>query len=275
MKLKPLIERHPLPAYFCLAFGISWGGALLIAWLQGYRIETGTWSQAVVWYFAMITGPTLACLLLTAVLEGRAGLRRLFSRLIDWRVNPRWYAISLLTNPLVVLATFSILALLVSPVYGPAFDLIMIFFGLGAGIFEEIGWTGFATPRVARRSAWLPAAIAFGLLHGLWHLPVDYLGTSNAMGAYWLPFYLVFWVGGVAAYRVFMVWVYRHTGSLLLGILLHAVFTGSFLVFWPDLSPAELMTWGIVYTASWWLIVAGLALSGRKIRSRKLIEAHE
>jgi hypothetical protein len=275
MKLKNLIERHPLAAYFCLAFGISWGGSLLIVELQGYRIETGTWSQAVVWYFAMITGPILACLLLTAVLKGRRGLKDLFYRLIRWRVGPHWYAISVLTNPLIVLATLTILALLISPVYRPIFDPRMFLFGLGAGIFEEIGWTGFATPWIASRKAWFPAAVGFGLLHGIWHMPVDFLGSSYTMGAYWLPFYLVFWIGGLAAYRVFMMWVYQHTKIPLLGILMHTVFTGSFLVFCPALSPAELMTWGIVYTVSLWLIVAVLALSGQKILSQKLIEAHE
>lgn len=274
MKLKPFIQRHQLAAYFCLAFGISWGGTLLIVWGQGYHRDTGTWEQGVMWYFAMITGPVLACLLLTALLQGRAGLKGLFSRLIRWRLSPRWYAISLLTNPLIVLATLSMFAILVSPVYRPICDPIMFIFGLGAGIFEEIGWTGFVTPRIAHKAAWLPAAIGFGILHGLWHMLGDFLGASYGLGVYWLPFYLVFWIGALAAYRVFMVWVYQHTESLLLGILLHTVFTGSFLVFWPDLSPSELMAWGVVYTACLWLIVAGLALSRRKIRSQTLIEAH-
>ncbi len=278
MELKSFLQRHSLAAYFCLAFVFSWGGVLLIVRLQEYQIESGTWSQAVVWFFAMIAGPTLACLILTAILEGKAGLSDLFARLVSWRVSPHWYAISLLANPLVVLASLSILAFLISPTYRPIFNPIMIFYGLGAGIFEEIGWTGFATPRILSRPAWwLPAAIGFGILHGVWHLPVDFLGASSSLGSYWLPFYLVFWIGSLAAYRVLMVWVYQHTGSLLLGILMHTVFTGSFMVFRPALSPAQLMTWGIVFTASLWLIVAGLALSERKIHARNettLREAH-
>lgn len=272
MKMKEFIERHQLAAYFGLAYGISWGGTLLMVWLRDIQVDTASWEDIMPLAIPMLAGPFLTGILLTALLEGKEGLKGLLAGLIRWRVKIRWYIISILTNPLVVLITLSTLALLVSPVYRPSFNPSLIVFGIGAGFFEEIGWTGFATPRILRKTNWLSAAIGLGVLHGFWHLLADFLGSSAAWGPYWLPYFLVFWVGSVAAYRVLMVWVYRHTHSLLLGILMHTVFTGGFYVFMPTLAPSDQILWGIYFSASLWFLVAILTLSERRIRLLSLFE---
>src|SRR3990172_6156352 len=108
---------------------------------------------------AMIAGPSVAGILLTGLENGRAGLREFLSRLLRWRVGARWYAVALLTTPL--LATAVLFALLpTSPVFLPGIfasddkaSLLLsgIAVGLVAGIFEELGWTGFATPGLRLR----------------------------------------------------------------------------------------------------------------------------
>ena len=103
----------------------------------------------------MLAGPSVAGILLTGLVDGRAGLRELLSRLLRWRVGARWYAVALLTAPLCVTGdTLRAFAHLpgVPPRHIVASDdkasllLIGIAVGLVVGIFEELGWTGFAMP---------------------------------------------------------------------------------------------------------------------------------
>src|SRR5215216_3847682 len=107
------IKRHPLLSYFALAFAISWGGVLIVAGGPGGISANSEASemQVTFLYPALIVGPSVAGILLTALLYGRAGLRKFRSRLLKWRVGARWYAVALLTAPLSVTAAVLTLSL--------------------------------------------------------------------------------------------------------------------------------------------------------------------
>jgi hypothetical protein len=89
----------------------------------------------------------------------------------------------------------------------------------------------------------------------------DFWGSSATFGAYWLPYFLVFWVISLAAYRTLMAWVYRHTHSLMLGMLMHAFFTGGFFVLLPAMSVPDQMRWGLTFAACMVVTAAGVALA--------------
>ena len=114
------------------------------------------------------------------------------------------------------------LSLGVSSQYTPQFFIFGIAAGVVAGFCEEIGWTGFAYPRMRARFGWLPAALLLGLLWGLWHLPVvDSLGAASPHGSYWPEFFAAF-IAVLAAIRVLIAWtgpravatVWSRAGSL-------------------------------------------------------------
>ncbi len=109
--IKAFITRHPVPTYFALTFAISWGGFLLV--IGGPGGFPGTSGQIDPLFpfvvLAMLAGPSVAGILLTGLVDGRAGLREFLSRLLKWRVGARWYAVALLPAPL--LATAVLLAL--------------------------------------------------------------------------------------------------------------------------------------------------------------------
>ncbi len=116
--VKAFIARRPVATYFALTFAISWGGILLVIGRAG-GIPAGkeqfeAWLPAAI--PALLGGPSIACLLLTALLEGKSGLRHLLSRLLTWRVGVRWYAVALLAAPIVMLAELLALSL-----FSPAF----------------------------------------------------------------------------------------------------------------------------------------------------------
>ena len=107
-----LIRRHPLLAYYVLTFALSWGGFVLLVGPSSlvntnWQAE-GKFLSAVM---VMLAGPSIAGLLLTGLVDGRAGYRDLFLRLRKLRVGVRWYALAILPAPIVsagILFTLSI-----------------------------------------------------------------------------------------------------------------------------------------------------------------------
>ena len=80
---------------------------------------------------------------------------------------------------------------------------------------EEIGWRGFALPRLMTKMKPLTASAAIGVVWTFWHVPMLTLqGVSPLLYCAFVPFM----VGG----SVLFTWIYRHTrGSLLLAVLTH------------------------------------------------------
>jgi hypothetical protein len=137
----------------------------------------------------------------------------LFSKLFRARIPPRWYS-PLLIPPVLVLTLLLTLKTFVSRVYTPNLFLLGVWFGVPAGLLEEIGWTGFAFPKMSSQHNALGASILLGLLWSLWHLPVvNYLGTATPHGAYWFPFFLAF-AFAMTAVRVLISWLYINTKSV-------------------------------------------------------------
>src|ERR687898_2232019 len=99
--IKAFIKKHPVLTYFALTFAISWGGVLLV--IGGPSGIPGSPEQFErLLPFAipvMIVGPGVAGLLLTGLVQGRAGFRELLSRLLKWRGGGRWDAGGVLGVP--------------------------------------------------------------------------------------------------------------------------------------------------------------------------------
>jgi membrane protease YdiL (CAAX protease family) len=272
--IKSFIEKHPLLTYFVLTFAITWGCMAIVIGPGGFPMTTEQFeSLGPLVYLAMLVGPSAAGLLLTGLVEGRAGFRELLSRLLRWRVNARWYAVALLTAPL--LATAVLLALsLLSPEFLPALFtsndwpvllLSGIVAGLVVGFFEELGWTGFAVPRMRPRYGVLTTGIIVGLLWGAWHF-LPFWESDSFSAALPLALLLARLFSWLPPYRVLMVWVYDHTESLLVVILMHAGLVFSTLTLPSmELSGMALLTWLLVWAAVLWAVAAAVAVAdGRR-----------
>jgi membrane protease YdiL (CAAX protease family) len=227
---------------------------------------------------------------MTGLVAGRAGYRELLARLLRWRVGAGWYAVALLTAPLVFAAVPLALSL-TSPVYLPrifATDdkasllLLGIAVGLVGGLLEELGWTGFAVPRLRRRHGVLATGLLVGVLWGAWHLLTNDFWPSGATAG-GLPLALFvsvrgvdLLVGGLLSYRVLMVWVYDRTGSLLLAVLMHAslIVCDIFVLAPMAIAGAHFLTWLLASSAALWVVVAAVAtanggrLARQPLRSR-------
>jgi uncharacterized protein len=267
---RTFIEKHPVPAYFALTFMISWSGALLVLGPGGFLgtedVPEGLFAIAVL---ATLAGPGMASILLTGLVDGRAGLREFRSRLLRWRVGGRWYAVAILAAPLQIMAVLLALSL-ASPEFLPGvftsddkvgLVLMGIVGGLIVGACEELGWTGFAVPRLKLRYGVFGTGLLVGVLWGAWHFPL-FSGGRTSSGALplalLLPVLLFSWL---PAFRVLMAWVYERTESLLVAILMHASLTASTLIIPPALSGVALLTNVLVSAAVWWILVAAVAVA--------------
>ncbi|HEY4611871.1 MAG TPA: CPBP family intramembrane glutamic endopeptidase, partial [Bacteroidota bacterium] len=107
----------------------------------------------------------------------------------------------------------------------PPFGEIPVYLMLGALIVstpvqagEELGWRGYALPRLADKFGLGPASIILGIIWACWHLPFFFIPASDTFGQSF-PVYL----SQVTALSVAMAWLYwRTNGSLLPVMLLHA-----------------------------------------------------
>jgi membrane protease YdiL (CAAX protease family) len=275
--IKAFITGHPVPIYFALTFAISWGGFVLVVG-PGSFPGTGSQFDTLTPFVAsaMLAGPSIAGLLLTGLVSGKAGLRELLSRLLRWRVGAGWYAVAILPAPLLAAAVLFALSL-TSPIFTTDDKAAVLLSGIAAGlttVFEELGWTGFAVPRLRLRYGVLTTGLMVGVLWGAWHLLQGLWTSGTYSGALpltlFLPLNFFSGVAQLTAYRMLMVWVYDRTGSLLVATLMHASLTASTIfIFTPLATGMSSLTYSWVLAAALWVVVAVVALANRGQFSRR------
>jgi len=269
LKIKAFVKRHPVLVYYALVFAISWGCILIVLGPGGFLgTSVTTQTQLFVGGPISLLDPSISGVLLTGLIYGKPGLRLLLSRLLKWRVMAGWYALVFLIAP--VLTTISLLALSITPAIVTAEDKVgMLFSGIALGFFsspffEELGWTGFATPELRKRFSVLETGLIMGLLWGVWRFPIF---SASARDSTSLPpalFMAVLLFSWLLPYRVLMVWVYDHTKSLLLSILMHVPLIVGQFVLWPsDSTSAQIVSGTLVFTATLWALVVLVFAVGR------------
>jgi uncharacterized protein len=268
--LQTFIKRHSVLTYYIITFVISWGGMLILIGPGGFPVSADD-TEATGPLMVAFLGPGIAGILLTAHVSGWAGLRELWSRLFRWRVGARWYAVALLLVPLLMAADlfafsflfddFSLSLVTTDDKFGLLLTGIIV--GLLIGTFEEVGWTGFAIPRLRLSYSVLSTGSIVGLIWGAWHFPMFWEAGSFA-AALPLALLLARLFSWLPAYRVLMVWVYDRTGSVLLAIFMHASLLATQLILQPTTDSDALMLGHVLVLAAamWIVVLAVTAASG-------------
>lgn len=184
---------------------------------------------------------SIAGIIMTAIEDGRAGLKLMLRRLLIWRVGIGYWLFAFL-----FLVPALLLGSMVNPLFhgdplsfdniGPAFEIIPMFiiFFIISGLGQELGWSGFLTPRLQVRFSALTSSVMRAILVGVWHLPlflysrfqipaladfpysgwIAQKGFLVAFGTLILMFAL--------PWSIFYSWIFNNTGgSLLLVAVLH------------------------------------------------------
>src|SRR5215203_2300396 len=220
-RLSSAVKRHPLITFFVLTYALSW--AFEIPLVVQHDGIPGI--QGLILNLLAANVPSVLAIVLTAMVLGRGSLRKLLGRLLIWRVNPLWYLVVLgpaaLAGGVVALNT-----LLGGPPMSVGVPLLTVVIMLAFSIFpgsalgEEIGWRGYALPRLQAGRSALSASLILGLIWGFYHLPLYFTGQAGRP----LSLFPLFVVATIAL-SVVITWMYNSTGgSLLLVVLLHATF---------------------------------------------------
>lgn len=257
----------PLVAYFALAFGITWGAILAFLVSRSFAFDEITMNDGLLLFGFMCLGPFTAGLVLLAATGGRPALGELWTRIRRWRVSPRLWAVALLTSPIITVTVLLVLAATVSSSFTPETRVVGLFIGLMAGLLEEIGWTGFATPRLLRRYSPLLAGLILGLIWASWHGLADYTGNIAAKGTEgWIVWFVTYWIIPLTGYRILMTWVYAQTGSVLVAMAMHASWTGwQFFLSPASTSASQDVVWHLLLSVGIWAAVVLVVFRARAI----------
>jgi uncharacterized protein len=220
----------------------------------------------------MAAGPLLAAIAITAVVDGRRGMRELGSRVIRWRVGWHWYAAAILIPLAVVSGTGGLNIALDAP-DSPVRDLelsaLVLMFALRmvipifAPLGEEPGWRGFALPRLLADRPPFEATLILGLIVAVWHVPLIFIASEDLAP--------IFLLATVAV--TFYTWLFVHTGgSVFITIIAHAT---------EGLITRELLgddgwtgtdetNFALLYTAGWCTVALALLIFDWKLWRTRL-----
>jgi CAAX protease family protein len=232
MSIRPrgFVRRHGLVSYFLLAYGITWlGWAPYVLSQHGLGLLHVRFPEVLgdATLSGLLPGaylgPLSSAFVVTAIAEGRPGLRRWAGRLTRWSINWRWYAFALLGVPALLVAGTVVLPGAMAGVRVPAAGVLLSYLPLlvlqmlTTGIAEEPGWRDFALPRLQRRHGPLRGTLILGILWTSWHLPLFL--TDWAPGS--LSAVALFLAVGILL-SIIITWVFNRTReSLPIAMLIH------------------------------------------------------
>jgi membrane protease YdiL (CAAX protease family) len=191
-----------------------------------------------------VFAPGIVAVILTAMEEGRAGVRVLLQRIAQWQVDARYYAFAILLMPVTKLVVAVLHRALTGtwPQFGETRPLVLLGATALSTIFqagEEVGWRGYLLPRLWARAGLGPASLIVGVIWAAWHLP---LFSAPGADTYHQSFPL--FALQVTAYSIALAWLYWRTGgSLLLPMLMHSAFNNM-----KDIVPSGGVTGGGTFT---------------------------
>jgi membrane protease YdiL (CAAX protease family) len=214
------MHKDSLVLFFVLTFAITWGiGAFAIFLPVQFQAVFGELADTNPIYYLAVAALTISATIITLAREGRAGLKALYSRLIRWRFGIQWYTLVLVGIPVVgwLVSRFSGSTPL-KPTNSIGQLLLLLVYLLSTGpLLEELGWRGFALPRLLKGFNPFVASLILGFIWGLWHLPSFFL--SGMVQAKLSLFAFILWT---PCFAILITWVFQHTGgSVLITVLIH------------------------------------------------------
>ena len=233
-------RRHGLISFYALAYGLSW-----LAWIPWILSQygLGVLDIPVPTFFGLpeelvgqlslllpgaFLGPLGGAFIVTALSEGRQGLRRWRGRLFRLGVGWKWYALALVGVPALIVAGTLVLPGMVGGFQLPPVEYLLLYVPFlvlqmfTTGLAEEPGWRDFALVRHQRLHGPLVGTLILSVLWAGWHAPLFLTAWGVGLGGA-NPRTVLLFVAFCLVLSVVITWVFNRTGeSLPLAIVIHA-----------------------------------------------------
>lgn len=230
--VKDMIRRHQLVLYFVFTFAFSWSFWTIPIFLSIGIYQNSSLSSA---FGLGVLGPIAISTLLSLKIFGGEGIKNLASRIGFKGVQLRWYFFAALTFAGISIVTLLVYSTSVGALektfqyysFGDYISMMPVF--LNFATFEEVGWRGFALPRLRNTLNPLTASIVLGFIWGVWHFPkLISEGTTDVNSFIVIMFFAVL-------VSLFMSWIYENSkGSIALAILTHAALNSAIYAINPE-----------------------------------------
>ncbi len=224
-----LASKYPIVLFIFLAYALTWP-FLIIEVLASHQLISFELPMPIMILQAFMPG--LAAVVVTGLISGKAGIRALLGKLLVARVGFRWYAFALFSLAVVCVTAIVLnnlfgtsvapfLSTKMPPFSGPIELLVnIVVLLIFSAIFnsEEIGWRGFALPRLQSKYNALTSSLILSIPWLFFHLPLFFKQGSSQADSSFIGYGI-----GIIAQTVIFTWMYNNTrGSVLLATLLHA-----------------------------------------------------
>ena len=224
------VQKYPLASFFLLAIGLTWifmiTDALGSHGILPFRLPLPL--MVVMGYM-----PTVAAVIVTRLTQGKDAVRALFRKLFITRIGIGWYLFSIFG-----LAVMYIVAIFLYDLFGGspavpifsaklphfpplqlALSIVLMFIVIGSVNGEELGWRGFALPKLQARYNALTSSLFLGMIWTVFHLPLFFTLTGSSQADWSFSSFLI----STVAMTILYTWIFNNTrGSVLLAYLFHA-----------------------------------------------------
>jgi len=263
--MRQLIRRYPIAAFLVLVTVLGWLAVLVgTTWMPIDAEHPMTPLHGILVF--LIASPSVVGVVLTAVVDGRQGLKELWARAIQWRVSVLWYALALIVPFSVSWLSYTVQGWLGGP--SEPIDLasqaaFILPFALMACVLEEFGWRGYLLPRLQARFSPSTSAWIVGVAWLLWHTAINYLGLAglHSGGRLWLMLLIAGQLN--LSLSFLMSWVNNRTdGSMLLVVIAHFSVTMGNVFGLVNPSPADAIRAPLISALVHWAVVIVITLLG-------------
>jgi len=216
--IKEIIKKNQLVSYFIIAYAVTW---ILVL-----PIITRTISEN--WHFLGAFGPSISAFIVLSLTEGKVGISSLKDKIIKYRVGFRWILVSI--SPIFLLLVslpigyfisgswFDFRQFILDKLFSPVSTFLWILPLISYGIFEEMGWRGFALPRLQKNLNALTTTFILSIFWFLWHFPMFFYRFNFSIGMV-IGFYL-----GLLSGSILFTFIFNSTkGSVLMTIIWHVL----------------------------------------------------